>query len=197
MNNITKLIIVASAILLSIVIGYLIMHKSASVTAQHTFPSTTFPSTTFPSTTFPATTFPATTFPATTFPATTFPATTQAPKNLGPMLPNGSIMNLTTDILQSANKKYVARFDGHNIVIINVDGSAQPFITPIGTAESTAATLGMQIDGNLVLFSDGGVPLWNAHSEGQGEGEVLFLQDDGKLCLYNTINAGIFTCYGA
>ena len=176
MNNITKWII-ASAILLSIVIIYLVIRKSSSVTAQYTFPVTTHG--------------------ASVTAQYTFPAITQAPKNLGPMLPNGSIMNLATDILQSANKKYVVHFDGHNIVIVNVDGSTQPFITPIGTTESTASTLAMQIDGNLVLYSAAGVPLWDAHSQGRGAGEVLFLQDDGKLCLYNTINAGIFTCYGA
>ncbi len=48
--------------------------------------------------------------------------------------------------------------------------------------------LSMQTDGNLVLSSPAGPPVWSTHTSGTGSNNTLVLQDDGDLVIYDGAN---------
>jgi hypothetical protein len=52
---------------------------------------------------------------------------------------------------------------------------------------SKAINMGMQNDGNLVIYGADNAPLWSSDTGGN-EGAALVLQDDGNLVIYSSAN---------
>ncbi len=55
-------------------------------------------------------------------------------------------------------------------------------------ANSSSDRLALQTDGNLVVYNQFNVPVWNSGTFNTGTNNYLSLQDDGNLVLYNSFN---------
>ena len=47
-------------------------------------------------------------------------------------------------------------------------------------------TLVMQTDGNLVIYTSGGKPVWASNTNGTGNNNTLVMQTDGNLVIYTS-----------
>ncbi len=54
-----------------------------------------------------------------------------------------------------------------------------------GTDKTAASVTVMQEDGNLVVYTGEGKPLWDSHTWGN-DGAWLAVQDDGNLVIYSS-----------
>ena len=83
--------------------------------------------------------------------------------------------------LHSADRQYTAvqQTDG-NFVVYGY-GRA---VWSSATDGSGSSRLVLQSDGNVVVYTAGGVPMWHSHTFAAGPGATLIMQNDGNLVLY-------------
>ena len=119
--------------------------------------------------------------------------------SIGSSLKNNTVMNIKTNFLQSENKQYVATFNENDFIIIDTFSHPSTiFKTSITSPSgSSASFLKMQTDGNLVLYISSSFTdsVWNSGPPFFGNGIQLNLQDNGMICLYDTINGTNIKCF--
>jgi hypothetical protein len=101
------------------------------------------------------------------------------------IVPGDTVLGAETSRF-SANRRFGLWMQGDgNLVLYAYGSSGSGAATPVwasGTRGAGNRTV-MQTDGNLVVYSPRGVPLWDSHTWGS-DGAFLKVQDDGKLAIY-------------
>jgi hypothetical protein len=100
----------------------------------------------------------------------------------------------TDQILGKLNE--IASFNGRFKLILQDDGNlavhdAGDTVWASRTERTDASFLKMQGDGNLVLYSPSGSPLWSSDTFGKSSRPYLALQNDGTLAMYAHDKQGI------
>ncbi|MBV9099995.1 MAG: hypothetical protein JO198_02995 [Candidatus Dormibacteraeota bacterium] len=67
-------------------------------------------------------------------------------------------------------------------LVLYQPGDAGRALWASGTSGSVAGAI-LQTDGNFVIYSSGGAPLWNSKTQGQ---DTLYVQTDGNVVIYDT-----------
>jgi hypothetical protein len=103
--------------------------------------------------------------------------------------PYESTYNSGWGIISSPNQAYRLIFTAQGLAVIKTQDNTTIWSVNI-SGNKGLATLKMQNDGNLVLYSSNNTPLWatdssNHPESSDGEEKYLMLQDDGNLVIYD------------
>jgi hypothetical protein len=100
-------------------------------------------------------------------------------------LPSGDQLKPGQPVVVSLNRQYlvIQQHDGNLVLYRGTIGGAKTALWASNTI-SPGAVATMQTDGNLVVRSSSGTPLWTPGT-GKHPGAYLAVQNDGKLVIYS------------
>jgi hypothetical protein len=105
----------------------------------------------------------------------------------------------TDDFLQSSDGRFRLNLQPDcNLVLRYYADENQPLWASNTGGQGTGCVLHMQAgDGNLVLYTGGGIAIWSPHTEPDGHRAVM--QDDGNFVVYSSVPAALWAtgtcCY--
>lgn len=86
--------------------------------------------------------------------------------------------------VESFDRKHALHFQGDGNLVLYDTSTHQP-LWNTGTFNTSAMSVAMQLDGNLVVYDAAGKALWDSKTSGRGLSK-LAMQNDGNLVMYNT-----------
>lgn len=94
---------------------------------------------------------------------------------------------------------YLMSPDSQTVFTLRGDGSLAEYSNlktswSTGAFDGSAHRLVMQGDGNLVLYNQAGVPLWNSETAGNPNARMV-MQTDGNVVIYSTSNVALWATY--